>query len=238
MSNKKVLITGVTGMMGSHAADLWLAEGWDVVAPVRPTGRNLGAAEHLRDLDAIKFVECDITDKFFISSLLAEEVPDVVLHYAAQSQVGTSFKQPDLTTNINVSGSLNLLEGMRLYTPEARGIFLATSEMFGNNFSYKVGDLAYQNEYTPFAPVSPYGCSKLNMYHLVNNYRDSYNMPVSCVIQFNTESERRREYFVTRKITNYVGKLHNLLLRNSGYVLFNRTFSFPSDPNTHYPIRS
>jgi GDPmannose 4,6-dehydratase len=139
--------------------------------------------------------------------------PDEVYNLAAQSFVGTSFKQPRATADITGIGALNLLEAIRLINPEIRFYQASTSEMFG-----KVKDVP-QTEDTPFYPRSPYGVSKLFAHWMTVNYRESYGIFASSGILFNHESPLRGLEFVTRKITDGVariklGKLEYLELGN------------------------
>jgi GDPmannose 4,6-dehydratase len=79
--------------------------------------------------------------------------------------------------------------------------------MFGRNYSSEKDGKKYQNENTEMLPQSPYGVSKLASHHMVELYRSAYGLFACCGILFNHESSRRGENFVTRKITNYIGKL-------------------------------
>jgi len=192
----KVLITGINGQLGWYAQQLWASQGYEVVGTTRTSSTRMSGDNR----------ELDILDSSAVSALVRETSPDYLIHYAAQSMVGTSFAQPSLTMGANVDGSLNILEALRTHSPGTRSVFLATSEMFGREYTHSDGNVRYQNELTPMIPVSPYGVSKLAMYHLVRIYRESYGLPVYSAIQFNSESPRRGAYFVTRKITSWLGK--------------------------------
>ena len=208
----RIFLTGISGQMGSHFAELAINLGHEIIGLVRPSSdRGYSRLGNLINSRNVTLVEGDLLDLSSISRLFKDYKPTAVMHYAAQSQVGTSFNQPFNTFQVNTVGSVNLLEAMRNYSAESPGVFLSTSETFGNNYSYlnKLDDgmtVYVQNEKTTFNPVSPYGTSKLAMYWMVKNYQESYKMPVKCAIQFNSEGERRGEYFVTRKITKWIGK--------------------------------
>jgi len=224
---KKAIIFGVTGQDGSYLAESLLNKGYDVIGVTRRVSVNtLSRIEHI--LPKLTIVEGDITDGFNISKIIEEHKPDEVYNLAAQSHVGTSFKQPSLTWDITAGGVLNILEAIR-YSPrkdEIRFYQASSSEMFGKNYtlsdkvmllkgdcvvvdsptSNTVGLKKYQDENTPFIPQSPYGIAKLAAHHLVRNYREGYGIHGSCGILFNHESERRGEGFVTRKITKWIGE--------------------------------
>ena len=132
-------------------------------------------------------------------------MPTEVYNLAAQSHVGTSFKQPLYTTQVNIEGPLNFLEAIRLLSPTTKFYQASTSEMFGKNYDM-FGGTKYQQETTPFVPQSPYAVAKLAAHEMVRIYRDSYDLFACCGILFNHESERRGENFVTRKITKWIGE--------------------------------
>ena len=215
----KALIFGITGQDGSYLAESLLEKKYEVVGVVRrsstPNTKNIN---HI--LQKIKIIEGDITDAFNVSNIISEESPDEIYNLAAQSHVGTSFKQPNLTWDVTAGGVLNILEAIR-YSPRKDSIRFyqaSSSEMFGKNFSIEVEEgfvskhvRKYQDEDTPFMPQSPYAIAKLAAHHLVRNYRDSYGIHGSCGILFNHESERRGEKFVTRKITKWIGRFSNWL---------------------------
>lgn len=208
----KYLITGVTGQMGSIAADhLCALENCEVFGLIRTSTQKPSNPIN----EKVNVVEGDLNDINCLYKILEKIKPGAILHYAAQSQVGTSFKQPCSTFQTNAIGSLNLLEAIKHKCPQARSVFLATSEMFGNSWSRKKRGAFIQDERTIFKPVSVYGVSKLSMYWNVINYRETYKLPICCAIQFNSESPRRHPYFVTRKITKYVAGLTRFLKSNN-----------------------
>ena len=161
--------------------------------------------QHLLNNDNFKLVEADITDSGCVNNLIREYMPHEVYNLAAQSHVGTSFKQPLYTTQVNIEGPLNFLEAIRLLSPSTKFYQASTSEMFGKNYE-QMGGTKYQKETTAFVPQSPYAVAKLAAHEMVRIYRDSYSLFACCGILFNHESERRGENFVTRKITKWIGE--------------------------------
>ena len=145
----------------------------------------------------------DLTDANFLSKLLGENKPDYFYHLAAQSFVGYSFQNPSSTYDVNIGGTLNVVNAIKDYSPDTRLYFAATSELYGQP------NVTPQNEETPFQPRSPYAISKLAGFWTVKNYRDAYGLYMSNGILFNHESEVRGPEFVTRKITMHVAKYSN-----------------------------
>lgn len=206
----KAIIFGITGQDGSYLAELLLEKGYEVVGITRRVSvPTLNRITHI--LPKIKIIEGDITDAFSVSNVIKEEEPDEIYNLAAQSHVGTSFKQPSLTWDVTAGGVLNILEAIR-YSGRKDDIKFyqaSSSEMFGKNYNLREGlaeMIKYQDEKTPFMPQSPYAIAKLAAHHLVRNYRDSYGIFACSGILFNHESERRGEKFVTRKITKWIGE--------------------------------
>jgi len=206
----KAIIFGITGQDGSYLAELLLEKGYEVVGITRRVSvPTLNRITHI--LPKIKIIEGDITDAFSVSNVIKEEAPDEIYNLAAQSHVGTSFKQPSLTWDVTAGGVLNILEAIR-YSGRKDDIKFyqaSSSEMFGKNYNLREGlaeMIKYQDEKTPFMPQSPYAIAKLAAHHLVRNYRDSYGIFACSGILFNHESERRGEKFVTRKITKWIGE--------------------------------
>jgi len=193
--NKKVLITGITGMDGSYLAEKLLELGYEVHGIVRRSSSfNRDRIEHI--VDKLFLHYGDVSDSLSIDSIISEVKPIKIFHLAAQSHVQISFLMPEYTGQVDAIGTLKVLEAARKHCPEAKIYNATTSELFG-----KVQETP-QKETTPMYPRSPYGVAKLYSYWTAKNYRESYGMFVSNGILFNHESERRLETFVTRKITH------------------------------------
>ena len=218
--NKKACVTGITGQDGSYLAENLISRGYEVVGLHRRNStNNFGRINHLIGHKLFHLQEFDITDPSCVSQIVIQNDPDEFYNLAAQSHVGTSFKQPSTTFNINTCGVVNILEAIRNYNPGIRFYQASTSEMFGCNFSFDEKQGKYQDEETPFSPQSPYAVAKVASHHTVKLYRDSYGLYACSGILFNHESPRRGENFVTRKITKYIGRLINNKLVESNEKL-------------------
>jgi len=139
----------------------------------------------------------DMTDSSSLIRIIQQTQPDEIYNLAAQSHVKVSFDVPEYTAETDATGTLRLLEAVRILGLEKKTkIYQAsTSELYG-----LVQEIP-QRETTPFYPRSPYGVAKLYGFWITKNYRESYGMFAVNGILFNHESERRGETFVTRKIT-------------------------------------
>jgi GDPmannose 4,6-dehydratase len=201
MSKKRALITGITGMDGSHLADLLLSKGYEVFGLERRTSvKNSTNIEHISD--QITIISGDLSDQNSILRAIKQSDPDEIYNIAAQSFVAESWNTPEMTSNTTGLGVLRMLEAIREYGKKIKFYQASSSEMFG-----KMG-IDPANENTPFYPRSPYGVAKLYGHWITKNYRESYDMFNCSGILFNHESERRGHEFVTRKITDGVAKIH------------------------------
>jgi GDPmannose 4,6-dehydratase len=201
MPRKIALITGITGQDGSYLAEVLLDKGYDVHGVARRTSlfNRARVEDRVRqansDGQVYELHYGDMGDSSSINRILSEVRPTEVYNLAAQSHVGVSFDQPEYTSDVDATGVLRLLEGIRSLKLGTRFYQASTSELYG-----KVQEVP-QSETTPFHPRSPYGVAKLYGYWIVRNYRESYGMHASNGILFNHESPRRGENFVTRKVT-------------------------------------
>ena len=199
---KRVLITGINGMDGSHLADLLLDKGYEVYGMERRTSSpNRRNSKHLED--KITFLTGDLTDQNSLRRCLVKSNPHEVYNLAAQSFVGESWNTPEQTGDVTALGALRMLEAIReSEIKDVRFYQASTSELYGRMIENPA------KETTPFYPRSPYGVAKLYGHWITKNYRESYDMYNVSGILFNHESERRGVEFVTRKITDGVARIH------------------------------
>lgn len=214
MNNKTALLTGITGQDGSYLAEFLLSRGYTVVGLYRRSSSlNFDRISHLQSSNLI-LEEFDLTDPSDTTNVINNYKPSELYNLAAQSHVGTSFKQPTTTFEIDTVGVINLLEGIRRWSPHTRFYQASTSEMFGSNYTVKENN-KYQDEETKFLPQSPYAVAKMASHRMVQIYREAYNLYSCSGILFNHESPRRGENFVTRKITSYIGKVVNKVISSN-----------------------
>jgi GDPmannose 4,6-dehydratase len=200
MSDKRALITGITGQDGSHLADLLLEKGYEVFGMVRRSStESFERISHL--VDRVTLVQADLLDQPSLVGAIEEAQPAEIYNLAAQSFVPTSWKQPVLTAEFTAVGVTRMLEAMRRVDPSIRFYQASSSEMFG-----KVREVP-QSETTPFYPRSPYGVAKVYGHFITVNYRESYGLFAVSGILFNHEGPRRGLEFVTRKISDGVARI-------------------------------
>lgn len=198
--SKKALIFGVTGQDGTYLTQLLLSKNYEVHGVSRNDTGNLPSHhyfQHLVNSDSFFYFHAgNITDYSTVLRLIQTIQPDEIYNLAAQSSVKDSFEKPIETFDINGSGTLCILEAIRLSGNEkARYFQAASSELFGRT------NISPQTEETPFSPCSPYGIAKLCSFWATRTYREAYGIFACNGILFNHESPLRGESFVTRKIT-------------------------------------
>lgn len=204
--SKRALITGITGQDGAYLAKFLLDKGYEVHGIVRWDA--VDGTERLADIkNQIELHHGDVTDANNVTAIIQKTKPDEIYNLAALSHVAVSFETPASVMDINLKGSLNIFEAVRLLGLKTRIYQASSSEMFGSS-------PAPQNEETKMEPCSPYGVAKLASYHLAKIYRDAYGMFISNGILFNHESPLRGGDFVTRKIARAAARGEAVTLGN------------------------
>jgi GDPmannose 4,6-dehydratase len=210
MAKQKVaLITGITGQDGSYLAEFLLKKGYIVHGIKRRASLfNTDRIDHLYQdphVENRNFIlhYGDMTDSMNLTRIIQEVQPDEIYNLAAMSHVAVSFETPEYVANADGTGTLRILEAVKLLglTKKTRIYQASTSELYG-----KVQETP-QSETTPFYPRSPYAVAKMYAYWITINYREAYGMFACNGILFNHESPVRGETFVTRKITRAASKI-------------------------------
>src|SRR5450631_4037799 len=201
---KKAFITGILGQDGAYLSALLLEKGYSVHGLVRRSSMaevNLVRLNWLGIRDQVHLHDGNLSDLSSLIRILRDLRPDEIYNLAAQSFVRSSWNQPILTGTITGVGCVNVLETMRLESPNARFYQASSSEMYG------MIQAPIQDESTPFYPRSPYGIAKLFAHWMTVNYRESYGFHASAGILFNHESPLRGIEFVSRKVTDGVARI-------------------------------
>jgi GDP-4-dehydro-6-deoxy-D-mannose reductase len=196
----RVLITGITGFVGSHMAEYALAQGAEVFGSARWRSRTENI-DHLRD--KIQLVDCDLRDTASVRRLLTTANPTHVIHLAAQSFVGSSWHTPTETLITNTGCQINLLESIRDLKASPRFLVIGTSEEYGLVHADEVPI----RETNMLRPLSPYAVSKVAQDLMGFQYFQSYGLPIIRTRAFNHEGPRRGDVFVTSNFAKQVAEI-------------------------------
>ena len=200
---KKALITGVTGMVGSHLTDFLLDNtDWDVYGVCRwrsPLDNVSHLLERANKKDRLFFEYADLNDEMSLITVVRKVKPDYVFHLAAQSYPQTSFTAPIDTLNTNILGTCRLLEAFRLAMEEDASYqpvihVCASSEVFGRIPAESKPEKGIHED-CPFHPASPYAISKTGTDLLGRYYAQAYGMTVMTTRMFTHTGPRRGDVF-------------------------------------------
>ncbi len=200
----KALITGITGMVGSHLCDFLLENtDWDIygVCRWRSPLDNVGhLLQRVNQKDRVYFEYADLNDQISLLTVFEKVRPDYIFHLAAQSYPLTSFTAPIDTLNTNILGTCRLLESIRNVMVSENGGYqplihvCASSEVFGKIPEDKKPDKGIHEE-CPFHPASPYAVSKAGTDLLGRYYAQAYGMKVMTTRMFTHTGPRRGDVF-------------------------------------------
>jgi len=225
--DKNILITGISGFVGSRMAKRLVEEGANVFGLIRR--RADGKVPHnmlrLGLGKEVRLVEGDLESISSIGSAITASEPDIIFHLAAQSFVPRSFEDPNETMLCNCWGTSNLLEAIRIKNVDPVVVFAGSSEEYGlvlssekqyKNALEKYGSIFPAplqipevpiTEINPLRPMSPYAVSKVYGDFLMRNYWYSYGVKTVISRAFNHEGAGRGNMFVTSVATAQVMKL-------------------------------
>jgi len=210
----RVLITGITGFVGSHMAEYALAQNAEVYGSYRWRSKTENI-DHLRS--RIQLIECDLRDLSSVHSLLERAKPDYVLHLAAQSFVGASWQAPAETLSINILSQVNLLEAVRAVKISPRFLVVGSSEEYGLVYA----DEMPIRESNPLRPLSPYAVSKVTQDVMGYQYFKSYGLPIIRSRAFNHSVGRHTPVLLREDRTGlldirYIGEIRRF--KKTGYL--------------------
>lgn len=186
-----ILVTGAAGFIGSHLCDTLLTDGHRVIGldnfdPFYPAPVKWSNVRWALSHPAFKLEEGDIRDRQLLRRIFTQQPVDVVIHLAAKAGVRPSILQPSEYFDVNVNGTLQILESMA-ETRVKRLLFASSSSVYGNQAK------------TPFSetdevshPISPYAASKRSGELLAHTYHHLYGMDVACLRLFTVYGPRQR----------------------------------------------
>lgn len=208
---KRVLITGITGFVGSHLAEYLLKQNVEVYGTIRWRSRT----ENIENIkNKIRLIETDIKDAHSIQNAIDEVQPDYIFHLAAQSFVPTSWHAPAETLSTNIIGNANLFEAVRKSACDPMIQIAGSSEEYG---LVRLDEVPIK-ETNPLRPMSPYGVSKVAQDLLSRQYHMSYGLKVVVTRAFNHTGPRRGDVFVTSNFAKQIAEIEKGLKEPVIYV--------------------
>lgn len=198
----KALITGITGMVGSHLADYILAEHADV--EIHGLVRWRSPLDNIRGIvSRVNLHLGDLRDLNSLVQLMRKTRPDRIFHLAAQSYVDASFAAPAETLATNIIGTVNLLDAVRIADIKPRIHICSSSEVYGQVLKDEVPI----KETNPFRPASPYAVSKVGEDMIAYQYGISYAMHLVRTRMFTHTGPRRGDVFAESTFAKQIAEI-------------------------------
>lgn len=212
MPKKRALITGITGMVGSHLVDYLLKNtDWDVWGMARWRSPMDNITQHVHRInsrDRLQLIYGDLRDTLSIFHVVETVRPDYVFHLAAQSFPRTSFDSPLDTLDTNIQGTNRLLEALKKHKKDAVIHVCASSEVFGRVPKEKLPI----NEDCTFHPASPYAISKVGTDLVGRFYAEAYGMTVMTTRMFTHTGPRRGDVFAESSFAKQIALIEANLI--------------------------
>ena len=201
----RVLITGITGFVGSHMTDYLLKNVPDVkVFATRRWRSRDDNIKHFYGDDRVKFIEADLTDRGSLHGAIKTSKPDIVYHFAAQSFPETSFITPVMTLTTNIIGTTNLMEELRIAKDndvcDPVIVSVSSSEVYGNALKNEVPI----TEKNPIRAANPYSISKVGHDLMSQYYHKAYGLKVIITRMFSHEGARRGKQFALSSFAHQI----------------------------------
>lgn len=212
MAAKRALITGITGMVGSHLAEFLLErEDWDIYGMCRWRSPLNNIAKLIPLINAgerVHILYGDLRDTMSVDHVVEQAKPDYVFHLAAQSFPKTSFSAPLDTLDTNIQGTTRVLEALRRHALHAVIHVCASSEVFGRVPEEK---LPIDEECT-FHPASPYAISKVGTDLVGRYYAEAFGMCVMTTRMFTHTGPRRGDVFAESSFAKQIAMIEHGLI--------------------------
>lgn len=213
MRISKALITGITGMVGSHLAEFLLQHtDWDIYGMCRwrsPLDNVKQLLPRANQKDRVYFLYGDLRDYISLQNVVEQVKPDYVFHLAAQSFPTTSFTSPLDTFDTNIQGTERLLEALRKCSDIDPIIHVcSSSEVFGRVPKYKLPI----NEECAFHPASPYAISKVGTDLIGRYHAEAYGQKVMTTRMFTHTGPRRGDVFAESTFAKQIAMMEQKLI--------------------------
>ena len=200
---KKVLIIGAGGFVGSYLIKEFKKDNYEVIAC------DINKKENFDD--SIKYFDIDILNKKLVDEIISETKPNYLINLAAISSVGLSWSIPGKTIEVNVVGTLNILDSIKEYDPNCKVLLIGSSEEYENkNVPLKENDMVNAN--------SPYGISKVTQENFAKLYKEKYGLNIVCTRSFNHTGIGQMEQFVIPSFCKQVAEIDKTNKQGKIYV--------------------
>ena len=191
---KKILITGAGGFVGRYLIDIFKNDNYKVLAC------DINSNNISKD---VNYANMNILDKEAVNKIIKDFKPDYLVNLAAISSVGTSWKIPDKTIEVNVIGTINLLEAVHENCPECKILLIGSSEEYlSKDTPLKESDEVNAN--------NPYGISKIAQENFAKLYRDKYGMKIVCTRSFNHTGIGQMDTFAIPSFCKQVAEIEKI----------------------------
>lgn len=200
---KKVLITGAGGFVGKYLIKEFQNSDYEIIA----------CDINKKDVfdSSIKYYDLNILDKELVEDLIKKEEPNYLINLAAVSSVGLSWNIPQKTIEVNVVGTLNLLEAVRKYSPECKVLLIGSSEEYeSKDTPLKENDKINAN--------NPYGISKISQENFAQLYKEKYRLNIVCTRSFNHTGIGQLDQFVIPSFCKQVAEIDKSNAHGKIYV--------------------
>jgi len=199
----KILITGIAGFIGSNLGERLISEGHTIIGidnfdPFYDRKIKEKNIASLCQTSKFSFYEADIRDKSFLNSIFASERPEIIIHLAAKAGVRPSIQNPVDYYDVNVMGTLNILECMK-DNGISKMIFASSSSIYGNNRKIPFSEADHVDN-----PISPYAASKKSCELLCHTYCHLHNFSINCLRFFTVYGPRQRPDLAINKFTKAI----------------------------------
>jgi GDP-4-dehydro-6-deoxy-D-mannose reductase len=194
----RAIITGSNGFVGQYLAEYLIKK------DIKVWGTIYEPKSILKEIhNEIVIRQMDITDPIQVKNVLSECKPDYIFHLAAQSSAAISWHQPELTMNVNINGTINLLESIRKLNLNPRILLIGSSEEYG---SVKTTDLSI-DETHEIKPGNPYAISKVAQNMIGQVYARAYDLDIVMVRAFNHIGPKQSPVFVVSDFSKRIAEI-------------------------------
>ena len=209
---KRALITGISGMVGSHLADYLLeTTDWQIYGMARwrsPLDNLSQLTDEINKGERVHLLYGDLEDEISLRHVVVKSKPDYVFHLAAQSFPQTSFTAPLQTFDVNILGTYRLLNSIHEIVPNAIVHVCSSSEVFGR----VPKEFVPIKEGTPFHPASPYAISKVGTDLIGRYFAEAFGLKTITTRMFTHTGPRRGDVFAESSFAKQIAMIEKGLM--------------------------